>query len=419
MSTAVYLDVDGIKKKSTEITYEDLVWLYWNFINKHNRVPTTSEGLSKNNLPQQRIIKKILETNNITMNDFLNQFGKVSHVRTESKDYDFFVKRFKEESIKKGRALNQSELINNSFGLPNSQWFVKYCPSSEVNTYDDFVQWCGFHSNKQKRDTKEIIQSLSNFEKALGRPITRQDISKDTIGFSMIVINRIWGSLTKCKEELGLMKTNRSNPMSFEYYKNNLDIILDDYYKRTSKKFICWKDIENNPFVTIGHKSLTDAFKRNGLDVVAYIRSKGFEMNPSLFSFHHTFEDGEITVSSYEYDFTKYLREQGYEYNKTYKRNVMYKTIAPYILKSKINCDYVINECWIEIAGIISNSENNWENHIYLSKQKQDYQKQLLYKKQLLEDNNIPYIFLFPEDFINAKYKIKLQNLLEREVKYA
>lgn len=83
-------------------------------------------------MPQGRIITRVLKENSITYNDFLLQFGKVSHVRTESKDYDLYVKRFKEVSDNIGHALCGNELMNNKYGLPNPIWFVKYCPDKNV-----------------------------------------------------------------------------------------------------------------------------------------------------------------------------------------------------------------------------------------------------------------------------------------------
>ena len=57
----VILNVDGKQIVSTEITYEDLVWLYESYIKRNGKVPLIKECLAKNNLPQGRIIKRILE----------------------------------------------------------------------------------------------------------------------------------------------------------------------------------------------------------------------------------------------------------------------------------------------------------------------------------------------------------------------
>ena len=45
-------------------------------------------------------------------------------------------------------------------------------------------------------------------------------------------------------------------------------------------------------------------------------------MNPSSFSYHYTYDDGERVVSSMEYEFSSYLRSLGFNYNKNYYRDV-------------------------------------------------------------------------------------------------
>ena len=99
-----------------------------------------------------------------------------------------------------GHALCGNELMNNKYGLPNPTWFVKYCPDKNVKKYDDFVRWCGYESNKLKKEKEDIANTLINLEKELGRPILREDISLEKTGFSMIVLVRMFGGLNKAKE---------------------------------------------------------------------------------------------------------------------------------------------------------------------------------------------------------------------------
>jgi len=418
MGTAIYLNVDGEKVLSTDVTYQDLIWLYRDFNKKNGRLPKTSEGLAKNNLPQQRIIKRVLEDAGVTYNDFMLQFGKVQHVRADVKNYDFYIQRFKDISDKLGRALMSGELTNNTYGLPSASWLAKNCPNESVITYDDFVKWLGYESNKLQRDDRDVANKLIALEKKLGRPITKNDITLDNVGFSDIVVTRIWGSLSKCKEQLGLMKTLPTQPKPFEYYRGLLDEILDNISAATDRKFISWKDIESskyNPRST-EHKTFTKAFKSAGVDIFAYIKSKGFMMNPSNFSYHYTFDDGERVLSSMEYDFSQFLKNIGYVYNDTYQRDVLYRTFVPNVIKSKTNCDYVINNdgifYYVEIAGVIS---KDWENISYSSKPEINYQKKMLQKKKWLESAGVKYLFLFPEDFQNDEYKEITVSFLQKK----
>lgn len=404
--------------QSTKITYNDLIILYQQYINTYEEVPVYSKCDSKHNMPQGRIITRLLNENRVTYNDFLLQFGKVSHVRTESKDYDLYVKKFKEVSDNTGHALNIKELTNNKYGLPSPNWFVKYCPDKNVKTYDDFVLWCGYKSNKLKKDKDFIITTLVNLERELRRPITRADISLDKTGFSMIAVTRIFGSLSNAKKEIGLMKTQFNTPMRpFEYYKETLTEALSNLSKQTGRKCVSWGDLESGLYHknNIEHKTITKAFEREGLDVFAYIKSLGYEMNPNAFSFKYTFDDGERSVSTMEFDFSTYLRSIGYKYKETYFRDVRYKTFTDCDEKRKINCDYCIllsndEKLYVEIAGVIQNNNNCWRTTKYTYKKHSDYQQKMLYKEDLLVKNKCNYLFLFPEEMKNGSYKKILQD---------
>ena len=419
MAQAKNLDVGGRQVLTTKVTYDDLVILYKQYIEKYGEVPIFSKCDAKHNMPQGRIINRVIADKGITYNDFLLQFGKVSHVRTESKDYDLYVKRFKEVSDRIGHTLRGNELNNNQYGLPNQGWFIKNCPDKNVKTYDNFIKWCGYDSNKLEKDKDFVINTLINLENELGRPITRNDISLEKTGFSMIVLQRMFGGLTQAKKELGLMQTQPNPPRPFEYYKEKLNEILENIKSHTDRKFISWGDIESeihNPY-HIEHKTLTKSFKREGIDIFAYIKSKGFMMNPSSFSFHYTFDDGERIVSSMEYEFSSYLRSLGFEYKKDYYRDVLYKTFSNE--NSKMNCDYKIMvdgvPLYVEIAGIIYNCmDDDWRVHHFSSKQEQNYQKKMIHKEQRLIESGQHFLFLFKTEMFNDEYKTILQNEINR-----
>ena len=84
MGKAVYLDVGGQKVLTTEVTYEDLVILYKQYIEKYEEVPNYRNCDSKHNMPQGRIITKILNDNNITRNEFLKQFGIITRLKDKT-----------------------------------------------------------------------------------------------------------------------------------------------------------------------------------------------------------------------------------------------------------------------------------------------------------------------------------------------
>lgn len=71
MAAPVFLRVNDRDVKSTEVTYDDLITLYKQYIEKYGKVPTFDKCDSKHNMPQGRIITRVIKENNITYNDFL------------------------------------------------------------------------------------------------------------------------------------------------------------------------------------------------------------------------------------------------------------------------------------------------------------------------------------------------------------
>lgn len=409
---AVNLQVGNRIVKSTDLTYEDLIILYQQFIDRYGFVPRTTECSSKYNMPQMRIIQKVLLNQGVTYNDLMNKFGKTAHVRTESKNYDMYLNRFCDTTKQLGHAPTKAELRNNSFGLPSADWFVKYCPDPSVKSYDQFVLWCGYDSNRIKHWTKdEVSPILLEYERTLGRPIKREDIRADTIGISMIVINRLYGGLDAAKMELGLMPTPTNQPQPFEYYRDLIKNIVYIFMKTTGRDRITWRDIESGQYgETCHHKTLIKSFNDAGVDLYAFIKSCGCEMSDVSFSYRYTFEDGERVRSSMEYDFTRYLRSLGLQYKIDYERDVRYDRYID--IQSKIDCDYVIKIgkrlLFIEIAGIIFRpSDCIFSEYNYSGSRQNAYRDKLALKQSLLEKMGVDYLFLFLNDMADESY-IKL-----------
>ena len=412
------LDVDGKKVLITEITYNDLIVLYKKFIDKNNRTPTLSECTSKNNLPQRKIINKILKDCNITYNDFLLQFGKVARVRTtDVHNYDNYVKRFIDICKESGKTLTSEDLINNRYGLPSANWLVEHCPDSTVNSYGDFIQYCGLKQRKIIWNKDAVADILLKYEKNIGRPLLRNDIKPQTVGFSIIVLNRLYGSFGKAKKEIGLMKTIRNQPLPFEYYKNALTTIVLNYKYQTNKKYITWKEIESGKYgdAKIKHKAFISAFKREKVDLHSYIHSLGCMMNPSSFSYTYTFPDGERINSNYEYDVTVFLRKIGFSYNINYFRSILYKSFSDE--KSKINCDYVLKvgseNLYIEVAGVIDNRHNDWKVRNYSTNIENNYRDKMIIKENIFKNQNLHYLLLFSDDMENEKFQEIILNKIK------
>ena len=68
------LDVGGIKKEVNDITYEDLVVLYNQYIQKYKMLPTAHNCTLDKNMPYRRKILDILKINNVPLDAFNKQF---------------------------------------------------------------------------------------------------------------------------------------------------------------------------------------------------------------------------------------------------------------------------------------------------------------------------------------------------------
>lgn len=407
------LNVSGIIKTGHEIDYEDLKILIKQFIDKNGHFPIQPECTMSNNLPQFRIINKILKSNNTTFNDFCNYFGKVKHVRTENGDYDLLLSRYKIKCNEIGRALKINELVNNTFGLPSAKWFVDNCPNKDIKSYDEFVLWCGFESNKLKNDKAYIVTKLIALQEKIGREIMTTDITEGNVGFSMIVLSRIFGGLDKAKRELGLIRSKKvaDKTKTFENLKQDLETILLSIKNIEGRNQIVLKDISqtkyiNNPSNANRYKI---QFKKHNEDFYKFIESYGIKVATNGNGICFKFNDGELTKSFLEYKLSCYLRnELQLVYNQDYFRDVRYSCFTN--TERRINCDYMINynrkQYYIEISGMIKPSyKDKWRETDFKSKGKNEYRDNMILKEQLLKNNNCSYFIWFSDDINKEVYR--------------
>lgn len=422
--SGVILNVDGKEVVSTRITYQDLCRLYEQFVEKNGRVPISSECTVKNNLPQTRIVNRILREQGVTYKDFVGLFGKRSHARANHRDYDIFLNKFKLYSQELGRALTSDELVSEKYNLPSVKWFITYCPDKSVKTYSDFIRWCGFEPTKKVWTKDEVAAALVNYEKRTGRNITVSQINTDNVGFSMIVVNRLFGSLGNARDEIGLLPVVPRNVKSPQHYIDVLTDVVLDYRDTTGSPYITWRQIESGNYgkQTYNHKCYTQNFNRAGVDIFAHVKSLGCTMNPTGFSSSNILDDGELVRSEMEFEFTSYLRSCGLQYQIDYDRDVRYKTFSS--TTRKIDCDYVLHInnslIYIEIAGVLCRPRTeNWFEYEFCDEKQNTYRDNLLEKMRILESMGLEYYFIFKNDMSSGAYKELVDRLLKRRAMVA
>ena len=376
-----------------------------------------------------RIINRVLREQGVTYKDFLGIFGKKLHARASSADYDIFVAEFKKYSDELGRPLTSLELVSEKYNLPSVKWFIKFCPNKNVKNYRDFVVWCGYDPCKKIWTKDEVAAILREFERVNERNVVKEDITTPNMGFSMIVIDRLFGSLENMRKECGLM------PLSHRYcfppavtnirdldnhYIDALKSVVLDYKSKTDNPYISGEIIESGIYgnFTYSHKTYTQHFKNANVDLFAFVKSLGCMMGCSRYSNSYIFDSGELVRSSFEYDFTECLNEAGFFYKDDYQRDVRYRTFSDET--GRIDCDYVIDiggvAVYVEIAGVLDSSyDNTWDTFNFTDTRHVKYRDTLLKKRNILESIGAEYYFLFKDDMRNSSYKNLIDNLASRK----
>ena len=262
---------------------------------------------------------------------------------------------------------------------------------------------------------------MISFEDEHKRNVVREDITTENIGFSMIVINRIFGSLENARVECGLNRLSPRGRKDHKYYIDSLRDIVTEYVRRTGCPYISWDDIESGDYgcVAHNHKTYTNHFKASGIDLFEFVRSLGCMFNESGYSDSYVLENGELTRSSFEYDFTTYLNKVGFVYKQDYDRDVYYSTFSD--TGTRRSCDYVLQigdtSVYIEIAGVLSSlCDTNWRTYDLRDSRHKEYREALLQKDLLFRSAGVEYYILFPCDMKSGGYKRLIDSLRSRSV---
>lgn len=388
--------VNGIKKQSVEITLEDLIQLCDRFVSERHRIPYNYELSSCRYLPGVNVFNRILTDANISREDFFSRYKEYKKEIPSTNYYNDYVEKYKECSYMNRQPIGVKKL--KEYNLPCSTWFIKYCPDPTVDSWNKFVEWCGFVQNRNT--SKEfIIKKLKEYDANCERPITQNDLCK--IGITIYYINKYWGNLNNCKRELGLRLTPSSkNSKSFDDYKRIVDSVISNL-KQKNQEFITWDDIININNMHISEESIKRAFAKKNINLTEYLQENGlsFWKNDRSICHHYLFDDGENVSSSYEYDYSLFLKSINLIYNRDYSRNVLYRKCVNSEIINKTNCDYLFFDTFVvEILGFVSN-KNDWHMYQCKSEIEQRYKDKMMIKERILIENNIPFLFLFPEDF--------------------
>jgi len=311
--------------------------------------------------------------------------------------------------------------------MPSLKMYEQYLGGDLV----DWLEMCGYKlSNEEKyemrtrggknknKSKEDCIATIMNMQSKLDRPLEYKDFknpSMDEIGIT--AINKYWGSLNKMKAELGLEIVQESM-MDKQLSKGDFDKIVTniiDFLKKEGRKFTTTREINDNEnwssYSTLDRMSK----KYYGVNFTEHLKIFGITFGKQGNGLNYDFEDGEHVTSQFEYMFSKHLKENGFEYNKLYFRDVKYRDFIP-TYKGNMNCDYIIDidgtKLYIEIAGIIADYKTWYyeDKPITQSKSKEKYRLKLKEKEKMLKDNGLNYFILFPCDLTKENFDNVLFN---------
>ena len=284
---------------------------------------------------------------------------------------------------------------------------------------DEFI----LNIDKRKLSKSDVSNIIMNMYKEKGSPLYCDDFDGETTD-THIGIRLIWkyfGTVQDMQKELGLPVTSDSRILQDDELLADIKQICDSIFEDENRKIITSSDFEK-----YGVYSNIDRYNRRckqmGFTLRSYIEKLGYEYQQCGRGMNYKFDDGEVTVSRYEYDFSLFLRENGFVFGKTYFRNILYKELDGEY-DGAMTCDYKIvfdNQIiYIELAGILGNTthQNAYINNIKIeSKSKEEYRQKLNRKREIFEKNGLEYYILLPYQMNEKKYN-EILTKYQKEVK--
>ena len=336
----------------------------------------------------------------------------------DKEKYDYYVKEYIRKSEELGRPISHANLRKDPYNLPDARWYIDNCPDNNVNSWSDFVDWCGFVAPYKHPSKEKMIKLIYKLQDEIGRPLMYDDFrGRGCYHPPIQIIREYWGTINNMKNELGLEIVQESmidKHLSQSQFNDMLSDICN-YILKDNRNFITTKEIdENNKWndsqtlrryaKQYYNKTLTEIFSERGIRLGKQGQGISFD-----------FPDGEHVTSQFEYMFSKYLKDYGLKYNVDYFRDVRYSTFIPEY-KNNMNCDYVIHIndkiIYVEIAGIIE-AYKKWyykNKPITNSNRKEKYRQKLMEKEEMLKTHNLIYFILFPCDLTKDNFKNILEN---------
>lgn len=297
-----------------------------------------------------------------------------------------------------------------------SNKFYKFTPDN----IDNYIN----HVKSRNITKEEVAKIILKMYREKGAALVQEDFEGKTTDshIGIRLVEKYFGSMVTMQKELGLPIPSDHTILSDNDLILEIKNICKKVYQIENRKIITTKDLRKyGPYDN--ESQYRKRIKNLGFPSLREcIESFGYEYQKSGNGMNYTFEDGEKVVSRFEYDFSLFLRNNGFEYNKTYFRNTYYKKIDNEYT-GNMNCDYCVDFngqlVYIELAGILYHKEHQeaYRNNTPLkSKSKEKYRLKLNQKREIFERNNLEYYILLPDEMNEETYKNIFTKYLELNV---
>lgn len=319
----------------------------------------------------------------------LKYCGLIAKTTTHGKIKDDFLLSELQRFVKEFNRIPIQKDFENLKGYPSRKSF-----SNHFGSFNNALRLAGlepismslkemkdfYDSNETRNDMLEYLKQLT-YES--GKTPLSKDLDNSQVKYNRSSYERVFGSWNNALKEAGL-KLNAIAQYDDEFLHSEFERFvrekgrppyLHEFNNSEYPSFWCYQN----------------RFGSWNKALIAY----GYE--PSDSNRKYYMDDGEICTSSYEFDISKWLKENNIKYD----RNIKYTEIDEQY-KGKMDCDYKIyynDKIWyVEMAGFLPRKNVPFEK---FSSEERNYFFKLKYKKKLLGRNDVNYIIIPPSHMKN------------------
>lgn len=342
----------------------------------------------------------------------IDNYCRLNNINLRLSNHDFPIVGYSREKL---------DFVDSDGNIHKISW-------NQIQHYT-FQYQVGYEKVKEKRkkdrelSKQDVIDIVMKMQEQKGSPLDIYDFyPKQKDGVGIRIIRKYWGELWLMQKELGMKITGKHGSiLSDEDALKEIELICNKVKNIENRTLITHKDFRKYGTYSDNRKYAEVCKKLKNMTFREYIVSLGYELQKAGNGMNYKFDDGEVTTSLYEYEFSNFLRRNGFKYGMSYFRNIYYKKLDSEY-KGNMNCDYRIDfngkSIYIELAGILGNKEHQeaYKNNIPLkSKSKEEYRQKLNQKREIFERNNLEYYILLPDEMNEENYK----NILDKYTKVA